>query len=280
MQPSSFLKTVHLFMPLHASLIQLLKELEPADWDQPTLAKDWRVKDVVAHLLDTTIRGIAVLRDKHFGDNGPSQHDYLSLVQYINQLNANFIETAKRFSPALLIEFLELTGPVHAKLLSDLDPFAKAVFSVAWAGENESYNWFHVAREYTEQYHHQLQIREAVGKTEALMTAEFYAPFMQTFFLGLPYLLTNHPAPNEAVVALEVGGSNGAICYLQYKNGQWQILQDWGSIDLYAKTVIPADIAWKLFTKGVSPMEIMPLVTLEGNPILAAQMLNLIAVVA
>ena len=92
--------------------------------------------------------------------------------------------------------------------------------------------------------------------------------------------MTNHPAPNEAVVALEVGGSNGAICYLQYKNGQWQILQDWGSIDLYAKTVIPADIAWKLFTKGVSPMEIMPLVTLEGNPILAAQMLNLIAVVA
>jgi len=280
MQPSSFLKTVHLFMPLHASLIQLLKELEPADWDQPTLAKDWRVKDIVAHLLDTTIRGIAVLRDKHFGDNGPSQHDYLSLVQYINQLNANFIETAKRFSPALLIEFLELTGPVHAKLLSDLDPFEKAVFSVAWAGENESYNWFHVAREYTEKYHHQLQIREAVGKTEALMTAEFYAPFMQTFFFGLPYLLKNHPAPNEAVVALEVAGSNGAISYLQYKNGQWQILQDWGLNNLYARTVIPADIAWKLFTKGISPKVILPLVTLEGNQALATQMLNLIAVVA
>lgn len=280
MQPSSFLKTVHLFMPLHASLIQLLKELEPADWDQPTLAKDWRVKDIVAHLLDTTIRGIAVLRDKHFGDNGPSQHDYLSLVQYINQLNANFIETAKRFSPALLIEFLELTGPVHAKLLSDLDPFEKAVFSVAWAGENESYNWFHVAREYTEKYHHQLQIREAVGKTEALMTAEFYAPFMQTFFLGLPYLLKNHPAPNEAVVALEVAGSNGAICYLQYKNGQWQILQGWGLNNLYARTVIPADIAWKLFTKGISPKVILPMVTLEGNQALATQMLNLIAVVA
>ncbi|MDP2421029.1 maleylpyruvate isomerase N-terminal domain-containing protein [Sediminibacterium sp.] len=280
MQPSSFLKTVHLFMPLHASFIQLLKELEPADWDQPTLAKEWRVKDIVAHLLDTTIRGIAVLRDKHFGDNGPSQPDYLSLVQYINQLNANFIETAKRFSPALLIEFLELTGPVHAQLLSDLDPFEKAVFSVAWAGENESYNWFHVAREYTEKYHHQLQIREAVGKTEALMTAEFYAPFMQTFFLGLPYLLKNHPAPSEAVVALEVAGSNGAICYLQYKNGQWQILQDWGLNNLYARTVLPADIAWKLFTKGISPKVILPMVTLEGNQALATQMLNLIAVVA
>lgn len=92
--------------------------------------------------------------------------------------------------------------------------------------------------------------------------------------------MKNHPAPNEAVVALEVAGSNGAICYLQYKNGQWQILQDWGLNNLYARTVLPADIAWKLFTKGISPKVILPMVTLEGNQALATQMLNLIAVVA
>ena len=79
---------------------------------------------------------------------------------------------------------------------------------------------------------------------------------------------------------MEVAGSNGAICYLQYKNGQWQILQDWGLNNLYARTVLPADIAWKLFTKGISPKVILPMVTLEGNQALATQMLNLIAVVA
>ena len=280
MQQAIFLKTAHLFMPLHESLIQLLKELESDDWNKSTVAKDWSVKDIVAHLLDTTVRGIAVLRDKHFADSGPSQHDYSSLVTYINQLNASFIFAAKRFSPAQLIEFLELTGPVHTKLLSELAPYEKAVFSVAWAGESISMNWFHVAREYTEKFHHQLQIREAVGKTEALMTAAFYAPFMQTFFFGLPYLLKDHQAPDDAVVALEVAGSNGAICYLQYKNGQWQIQQDGLFNNLYARTVISADIAWKLFTKAVLPNEIFPLVKLEGNQALAKQLLNLVAVVA
>lgn len=280
MQQASFLETAHLFMPLHESLIQLLKEMEPADWGKPTLAKDWSVKDIVAHLLDTTVRGIAVLRDKHFADSGPSQQDYQSLVKYINQLNASFIVAAKRFSPEQLIEFLELTGPVHTQLLCELAPFEKAVFSVAWAGETTSMNWFHIAREYSEKYHHQLQIREAVGKTEALMTATFFAPFMQTFFLGLPYLLKDHHAPDEAVVALEMTGSMGASCYLQYKDGQWKIQQDLLLNNLYARSVMPADIAWKLFTKGVSPKEIYPMVKLEGNQALAKQLLNLVAVVA
>jgi len=280
MQQATFLETAHLFRPLHESLIQLLKELEPADWNKSTVAKDWSVKDIVAHLLDTTIRGIAVLRDKHFADSGPSQHDYQSLVKYINQLNASFIVAAKRFSPALLIELLEFTGPIHTQLLYELAPYEKAFFSVAWAGESTSMNWFHVAREYTEKYHHQLQIREAVGKTEALMTATFFAPFIQTFFLGLPHLLKDHQAPDEAVVALEVAGSMGAICYLQFKAGQWQIQQDGLLNNLYSRTVIPADIAWKLFTKAVLPKEIFPLVKLEGNQALAKQLLNLVAVIA
>jgi hypothetical protein len=35
---------------------------------------------------------------------------------------------------------------------------------VAWAGEAESKNWFHVARDYSEKWHHQQQIREAVSQ--------------------------------------------------------------------------------------------------------------------
>lgn len=280
MQQATFLETTHLFKPLHESLIQLLKGLEPDDWHKPTLAKDWSVKDIVAHLLDTTVRGIAVLRDKYFADSGPSQQDYQSLVEYINQLNASFIIAAKRFSPAQLIEFLEVTGPVHTQLLSELAPFEKAAFSVAWAGETTSMNWFHIAREYTEKFHHQLQIREAVGKTEELMTAALYAPFMQTFFLGLPYLLKDHQAPDDAVVALEVSGKMGTICNVIFKQGQWNLKRDTPLNQLYAKTIIPADIAWKLFTKGVSPKEIMPMVTLEGNKAIAEQLLNLVAVVA
>jgi hypothetical protein len=65
--------------------------------------------------------------------------------------------------------------------LKELDPFAEAIFSVGWAGEEKSLNWFHIAREYTEKWHHQQQIRLAVGQ-EQICTQE-------TFII----LISKHP---------------------------------------------------------------------------------------
>jgi hypothetical protein len=63
------------------------------------------------------------------------------------------------------------------------------VFSVAWAGEAESKNWFHVARDYSEKWHHQQQIREAVGQTAELLTPALYRPLLDTLLRDLPHLL-------------------------------------------------------------------------------------------
>ena len=41
-----------LFPDLHAELLALLRALDPADWERPTVAGAWRVRDVAAHLLD------------------------------------------------------------------------------------------------------------------------------------------------------------------------------------------------------------------------------------
>jgi hypothetical protein len=65
--------------------------------------------------------------------------------------------------------WLEQSGKAYCDYLKSLDPFDKAVFSVAWAGEDESKNWFHIAREYTEKWHHQQQIRLAVGEEQTLL---------------------------------------------------------------------------------------------------------------
>jgi len=280
MHQKPMIETTHLFIPIHEALIQVLKELDPGDWHKSTLAKQWTVKDIVAHLLDTTTRGIAILRDGHFGYNGPADEEYTTLVDFINQMNAEFVNTAKRWSPQLLIELLEQTGPIHAKLLADLDPFKKAIFSVAWAGEKESYNWFHVAREYTEKYHHQLQIREAVNKTAAIMTPELYTPFMKTLFLGLPHLLRNHTAPAYAIIAVEIEGEIGVVQYLQYNHQRWNLLNESPGNKLFTKTIIPANIAWKLFTKAVSPKEYLNKVVVEGNQELGYQLMHLVAVMA
>ena len=47
-------------------LISLLKSLHPNDWEKQTVAPLWKVKDVVSHLLDGSIRGVSTSRDKYF----------------------------------------------------------------------------------------------------------------------------------------------------------------------------------------------------------------------
>ena len=48
-----------------------------------------------------------------------------------------------------------------ARFRESLGPFAPAVFNISWAGEKQSLNWFHTARELSERWHHQQQIRLA-----------------------------------------------------------------------------------------------------------------------
>jgi hypothetical protein len=56
----------------------------------------------------------------------------------------------KRVSPAMIIELLSITVKDYCATIQILKPFDTAPFPVAWAGEVESVNWFHIAREFTE----------------------------------------------------------------------------------------------------------------------------------
>src|SRR5205085_9666269 len=111
----------------------------------PTVAGSWLVRVVAAHQLDSDIRRLWFQRD-----NAPPVppdtpiESYRDLVGFLNQLNADWIKAAKRISPQLLVEFLSLTGAQVTKLLESIDPFAPALFSVAWAGEETSLHWFDV----------------------------------------------------------------------------------------------------------------------------------------
>jgi hypothetical protein len=53
------IQTLNLFPVLNNLLIELLTSLEPGDWNKPTIAPLWTVKDIAAHLLDTNMRAIA-----------------------------------------------------------------------------------------------------------------------------------------------------------------------------------------------------------------------------
>jgi uncharacterized protein (TIGR03083 family) len=268
--------TLHLFQVLDELLIDLLATLSPEDWNKPTLARLWTVKDIAAHLLDGNVRGIASLHS-YEPPVSAQINSYQDLVNHLNQLNADWVNAMKRISPQLLIQQLVSTGEQYIQYLNTLEPFAPAKYSVAWAGEERSYNWFHIAREYTEKWHHQQQIREAVGKTTPLMTAKLFAPCIATFMCALPHAYHNTDATTGTVVSFIIEGAGG---------GQWQ-LRKTGEAWIFVKgepadtTVeIPAEAAWKLFTKAIAPQTAFEVSAVKGHPNLANGIFNMVSVMA
>ncbi len=278
MQQAIPISTVALFPLVDQQLITLLKSLSPEDWKKPTIAKKWTVKDIAAHLLDGNVRTLSLSRDKHVLQPGVSINNYPDLVDYLNDLNAVWVNASKRMSPQLLTQLLEITGEQFCSYLTTLDPFDDAIFSVAWAGEEVSKNWFHIAREYTEKVIHQLQIRDAVGQP-GLMSRELFYPFMDTFMCALPHTYRDINAAAGTIVCVTVTSPAGGSWYLKKGDKNWELhREELKNPD--AAVMIDPDTAWRLFSKGIRPEEAVPLVKFSGDEKLAAQALHMISVMA
>lgn len=271
------INTLHLFEPIEQKLIELLKSLTSEDWNRQTLAKRWTVKDVTAHLLDTQLRALA-LSKSHAGETPPNINSYQKLVDYLNQLNADWVKAMKRVDPDSLITLLESTQKSYIAYLHTLKPFDRAPFSVAWAGELESYNWFHLAREYTERWHHQQQIREAVNK-QGIMNREFFFPLIQTFMMALPYTYRECVAENETVIKVIINGEEGGEWQIQYQHQQWHFTNSTRNTPTTTITLSP-DTSWKIFTRALSKEAANERVTISGNNELGQPIFNMTSVMA
>ncbi|MBX2897699.1 MAG: maleylpyruvate isomerase N-terminal domain-containing protein [Cyclobacteriaceae bacterium] len=268
--------TLHLFEPLEQKLIDLLKSLSVDDWNRPTVAKLWTVKDVAAHLLDTSVRTVA-LAQQHAGDPPEAINSYHDLLNYLNQLNADWVKAMRRVSTQTLIDFLQLTQKPMIDYYHSLDLQAPAMFPVAWAGEVESRNWFHIAREYTERWHHQQQIRDAVQQ-DGIMNREYFYPMVDTLLQALPYNYRTTTAPDGTCITVTITGKAGGTWIIQYQNNKWQLV-DTAKQNVTTVT-LTADTAWKLFTKALPAEEVNRRVKVSGQKKLSEPLLKMVAVMA
>lgn len=279
MQTSNPIFTIDLFPLLDQKLIKLLQSLPPADWEKPTIAPLWRVKDIVAHLLDGNLRTLSMLRDGYLGESAGQINSYQDLIQFLNRLNADWVKAMRRISPEILVDLLESSGREYQAYLASLDPFAPATFSVAWAGEETSANWFHIAREYTEKWHHQQQIRLAVGQEEELYQRELYFPYLDTSLRALPFHYQGIGAPQGTIIRVHVTGEGSGDWFLHRTTDQWELTAHPGEIPACAVS-IPGEIAWRIFSKGISPQEAELLVRISGDSALGVPIFKMLAVMA
>ena len=266
----------HLMRRVDEKLIDLLSSLTPAEWDLQTVAPLWKVRDVAAHLLDTALRKVSIVRDSWYVEqvNIRSPQD---LIAFINRLNREGVTVYRRLSPKVLIGMMKEACEQSARFHESLDPFAPAAFSVSWAGEEQSLNWFDTAREFTERWHHQQQIRLATNRP-GIMTPELYHPVLDCFVRGLPYLYRDVDAHDGTLLVLEISGECGGRWFLRKELLGWRFVKP--SVEKPASRVtIPQELAWRVFTKGIDRDSARALVAVEGNRDLGEKVLQLTAIV-
>lgn len=272
------IKVIHLFPELDRLLIELLHSLTPGEWHRATIAKKWMVKDIASHLLDGNLRGLSIYRDNYFGEKPEGIKIYGDLVDYLNKMNAEWVTASQRLSPRVLTDLLETTGKRYCELLAGLDPWEDAVFSVAWAGEEISKNWFHIAREYTEKWIHQQQIRDAVGKP-GIITEQLFHPFIDTFMCALPHTYKYVDVPTGTSVEVIVDTPAGGAWHINKTDEGW-VLRKATRLEPDARIEMSPDTAWRLFSKGITPQEALEHITITGNRELGMVALGMVSVMA
>lgn len=248
------IRTEHLFAPLHDELMALLRSLRADEWNAPTVAGAWTVKDVAAHLLDTALRRLSMQRDGHTM-SGPFDP---------NGANREWVSAAARLSPRILIELMDRYGRENAQYLATLDPFAKAQWGVAWAGEEESPVWFDVARELTERWHHQQQIRDAAGRPP--LHEPYLKRVLATFVRALPFVYRDVEAPQGTAIVFNE--------WSLVRGDAWR-LSEGRAEDPVTTIEIDDDRAWRVFTK----QQIDPRARITGDARYAEPLLRMVTVI-
>jgi hypothetical protein len=240
------IETAELFPPLNEKLIILLRGLDDGDFNRPTQFPDWKVKDICAHLLDTSLRRLSSERDSYVSQEKAVINTYNDLITRVTELADRWSLAFSYVSPHILIELIEKYQNELYEYIKRLDPLGTAHFPVAWAGEEKSYNWFDIAREYTERWHHQMQIREALGK-EPLYERALYFPVLDTFMQALPFHYRNFKRESGYVLCVTVTGSAGGKWFLEWNDGFR--LVDSPSSEARTDIFIAQENAWKICTR-------------------------------
>jgi hypothetical protein len=146
--------------------------------------------------------------------------------------------------PVLLVDLLARTSPLVEAMWAGADLRAPSE-GVWWAGIDLAPVWLDIAREFTEDWTHQQQIRDAVGRP-ALTEAQFLDPLIDTFLRALPNTYHHVPAGllGESVLITIDDHGRELTWPLRAEPAGWTLHR----AQLFAHTArvrLPADTLWR-----------------------------------
>jgi hypothetical protein len=199
------------------------------------------------------------------------------LKTYIDRRNAEWVTAMGRLSPPIVRSLLEFSGEETQRLFESMDPFALGS-RVSWVGPEPAPNWLDIAREFTERWHHQQQVRDAVG-VPLLNEPAFLQPVLATFAFALVPPYRELEAPMGTAIQLTVEGPSG---------GDWAVVRDqtgWalrvGQADSPIGSVsMDEDCAWRMYVRSLTREEVEGRSTFGGDVGLASRLLEAFALVS
>ena len=269
-----------LFRPLDRELVSVLARQPAASWDAATVAGAWTVRDVVAHLADTALRRVSAQRDGHIAAPELPLDGYATLVAHLNRLNAEWVSAAARLSPPVLLALFEWSSAMLADVVEATPLEETALFPVAWAGDGHSTMAYDLAREYTERWHHQAQVRDALDVPRPL-GPRWFGPFLDAVRPAIPYGYDGVFASPGTSVEIVVSGET---------HRQWRLWRDadgWtitdaapGDEGARTRVTLPGDVAWRLFFNALEHGDAKRQAQVEGDPVLAEPLFRVRTVMA
>lgn len=255
--------TRHLFPDLRAGLTDLLRGLRADEWEFPTACEGWAVRDVVGHLVGVDLGNVARRRDQHRPPWPPGWD--------LARFNDQWVWAARRLSTWELIDLADIAGRWFEEYLNtlDLDSPWKAP---SWAGDGPAPYWLDMAREYTERWVHQQQIRTAVG-VPGLHDDTHTGPVIATFVHALPVALRQACAPVGAVVVFRVTGTGGGVWHLVRDHDGWD-LRPGDAPSPVAVLTTDVHTAWRRMTNDTT----VPAPAVEGDAALGDAMAKALAI--
>ena len=264
--------TRRLFRPLCGDIVGVVRSLTPDDWMRPTMAGVWRVRDVVAHMIDTALRRLSFHRDGARPPGRPPATD-AELIALINELNAAWVGAADRLSARVLADLYAYASAELCAFVETLELHDGALFPVSWAGESQSAQWLDIGREFTEVWHHGAQIREAVHAGPFPNAAWLHA-VLGIAMHALPHAYRDVlPRPGLSVVVNITGAAGGTWTVSHHADRAWDVEEGRGSAPTMTATLTDDD-AWRLLFNASSIADARSRVRIDGDDTLALPLLR------
>ncbi len=258
-------------------LIGLLKTLRREQWLSPTCYPEWKVKDIAAHLIQSGLNRLSRQRDGFPSKEPLPPLGFEKILNIVSNGNDNWQEIFASISPELIVSLLTHSEYDLCTFFEKLPLSGQAPYSVAWAGETVSENWFDMAREFTERWHHHQQIREAVGASP-LTQAEYLFPVIDTLIRAVPWWYSDMAAEAGTQIHIEITGEAGGLWTLLRSINKWELKTGFSETTAEAEIKLSDDTAWRFLTRTINSSQAADLIQFSGNLQLAKNFLRVKAI--